>query len=424
MIESVFENASVGVFEGGGGVAVFATPVEAAALGDSYVSNSRFPGTSQRLDYRGWMHWANQLIGAPLRFRIAAMDGVNGETSAQILARVGTITALSPRPKFCFVSAGNNDVENAVATATTIANIAAIITALNAVGIIAVIGPVFARSTSTAPQIAATRTINAAVRAMAAPSRMIWTDWSSLVGADGLALANVLYDGIHPGTKGARAMAPWAAGSVGRRVSGVFPLASNASPGLMTNGLMAGTAGTVNFGFSGQNATGWTCYRVAAATGGTQTVAKVARTYGDGEWVQIALAGLTYTDTWSGGIVTPAVSYATAGLVEGDWAEFVVEVEVDPGAVNFEGIGVQVLDNNGSTTNQSNWTPFVSGGAAHLTTWSGITRMVIRTAPFQIRADAGTDSIQVRITLRGEAQEVGGITATARVGRATLRKVL
>jgi lysophospholipase L1-like esterase len=409
-------------FRSGGGA--LNASIEAAGLGDSYISNAGTTGTTSRLDFRGWMHWANQLIGAPLRFRPAVLSGVSGETAAQILSRVSTITGATPRPRLCFISAGSNDVNTGVATATTVTNIQSIIAALNGVGIIAVMGPVFARSTSTAGQITATRDLNLSLRGLARANSMIWCDWSNLIGADGQTITNTLSDGIHPGTTGARGMAWATASALAPIITGRFPLAATGDAGLMTNALLSGTDGTMNQGFTGQNATGWSFFRSEVESGGTKTCAKVTRADGNGDWLQIAFSGVTGTGAgYSAGPQSPALSYATAGLVENDWVEAGCEVEIDPGATNFEGVRMAVLDNNGASTLQYNWSSFVSGGAAHNPVWQEVTRLTIRTPPFQIRADAGTDSITFRVLLAGDSTAGGGITATARIGRATLRRL-
>ncbi len=403
---------------------VLTAPIEAAALGNSYVANSINVGSTTWYDSRGWMNWGNMMMGSPLRIRPTSFKGVAGETTTQILARVTEITTLSPIPKFCFLDGGVNDFGFDVSLATVLANYTSIIEALNDAGIIAVIGPCFATDAADAQYIADAQALNLALKKLASPGSMIWCDWSNLIEPTGLTVASTLYDGIHPGSVGARGMGRAVATAMMPRIAGEYPLATTASPGLLTNPMLTGTTGTLGSGFTGEAPTSWTFYRSGVPSGGTQTSAKVARDDDHGEWTELTLTGTTNAGKWQGGLLSPAASYVTLGLIEGRYYEVAAEVEIDGGAVNLDGPGMQVVDSDGANQliYQSGYFA-LTGDAWGGGTWSGTQRMALKSQPFIVRPIAGTTSLRVRILLNGDGVGVGGITATMRVGRVTLREV-
>ena len=398
-------------------------------LGDSYVANAAGGAPTTRLDYRNMLAHANNVMGGPLRIRLAAMQGVSGETAAQILARVATVTGLVPRPKYCFVSAGNNDVHTGVATATTIANVTAIRDALNAAGIVMITGPVLPRDTWTADQRTDRETVNSAIAALDNDRTMIWCDWESATvdGGTGFCLANILYDGIHPGTRGARAMGDVIAARMGALLPKDAPIARVVDPmrNYFNNGHMAGSTAINSQGWTGTTATSWTTgFRSAVPDTalGTTTVSKVARSDGDGDWVQLNVSGVRHSDTggW-GGALSQTITPNTQGLFAGDWVESVVEFEVDAGAANLAGVGVTISESDGATNYTGNWTRFVTGGGAQqYSTWTGTTRLVVRTIPIQLRP--GTASLFIRPGFAGEAYEAAGVSCVIRF-RCALRKI-
>jgi hypothetical protein len=421
---SVFGSSSGSVF-GGSKTGIFNATVEAAGLGDSYIANAVTTGASPALGSRGWMHWGNAYLGAPLRIRADSMRGSAGRTTAQTLAAVGEVTSLQPLPRFCFVSAGNNDVTFDTPTATSVANFQAITAALNAVGVIVVTGPIFARSTSTAGQIALTRAYNLAIQKLATPNSLIWCDWTDLILPSGQAATDVLFDGVHPGSVGARRMGRAIASALGPRIAGMgYALATSGNPGSMTNPLMTGTGGTLNNGFTGTAPDSYSFHRTAAPGSGTAVASKITRTDGFGDFAQLTFSAIVTAGKWQSSIQSAAISYATAGFAEGDLVEAAAEIEVDPGATNLDGPFLQVLDNNGASQITSLFGYFgPTGSPWDEGAWSDITRCVLRVPPFQIRADAGSDSITIRAGISGNGAGSGGITATIRVGRVTLRKV-
>lgn len=397
--------------------------IEDAALGDSYV----FLAGNGRHDFRGPWHWASAFLGGAFRMDLAAMSGIVGETMAEIHARVSDITEFSPRPSYCFLASPfNNDIAEGVPQATSIDAFRATLSALNAQGITVVAGPTFPRDTSTGAQLAQTQSLNAQAAALASPSSLIWVDWASGIidPGTGYAYANMLYDGIHIGTRAAHLMGQAIATAMAPLIDGEAAMAIPGEPGnWLSNGVMSGEAAVSTGGWTGSSAPGWTATHISAVpSAGTYVMAKAARPDGYGDWVQIALTGLTHTTFWYGGIVQ-VVDVDVAELVAGDWCEVIAEFEIEAGAENLAGPFMQVLESDGSTVLQYNFIAFQYGGAAQIPTWPTRTRLVVRSPPFQIRPPAGDATVSVRLGFAGEAGEVGGITCVGYVGRAAGRKI-
>jgi lysophospholipase L1-like esterase len=421
--------AAVPVSVFGAGLSLFtgarAAVVEAAAIGDSIVGNAQTGTPNFAHGMRGAWHWANFRMGAPLRFRLGTQQGVSGETASQILSRIGNITSLVPRPRFCFVSAGNNDINSAVAPATAAADIESIVNALNAAGIVAVIGPVFPRDSWSAGQLADMATLNASIAAMAAPGRMIFPDYRGDIidGGTGYTLPNVLFDGIHPGNRGAWIMSDAFVDALDPVVNTRARLAQGTDPGnKMTNGLLAGSTAPGG-AWTGSIATpGFSNYSLGSPTGGTRTASKVARADAVGEWQQFALAGTTFAGAWGGGFVQ-TITPSAVGMTEGQVYELVSEWEVDGSTTNAHGPGIQIIYNDGATSTQHNIAYFTGAADNSIVPYSGTTTLTLLAPPFTMRADNGADSIIIRFSLGGQGDMAGGITATARVGRIALRQI-
>jgi lysophospholipase L1-like esterase len=96
-----------------------------AILGDSLANNGE-----------GVAWWIAALSKQAISFPSSAYVQSNpGNTSAQIAAVTSGVTALSPRPRFCLVSAGSNDAAAGVTLATYSTNMQAIVADLRAAGI-------------------------------------------------------------------------------------------------------------------------------------------------------------------------------------------------------------------------------------------------------------------------------------------------
>jgi lysophospholipase L1-like esterase len=327
--------------------------------------------------------------------------GVGGETTTQILARVGTIAALNPKPGWCLVQGGSNDATAGITAATTIANVKATYDALLAagIGVIATTVPPH----SAAASLTGAGPINRAIKEYAqTKAGIILVDWypyladpsagTFLVGSD---------DTIHPNAGGASTM--------GRALADVlsvaFPpadqlIAANTdSQNLIANGMFVGTAGALGTS-TGQLATSWT-----SRFGANAALSKVARSDGPlAPWQQVALTspGLTTGDM-----------YVTWPAVAGDVVVAEVEFEIDSGTLTtLTDLALIVARASGTTiiasANRNAAQTAIGNGAI---TWPA--RGVLRTAPTTV-AVTETGFLFVKFSA------TAGI---ARFGRASLKKV-
>lgn len=88
----------------------FATGLRTVLIGDSYLDREMDVSTDLRTHNTSWgsVHWANVLMGSPLRLIKEA--GIGGERVTDILSRVNLIPQYAPQ--VIFVSCGINDLKN------------------------------------------------------------------------------------------------------------------------------------------------------------------------------------------------------------------------------------------------------------------------------------------------------------------------
>jgi lysophospholipase L1-like esterase len=210
------------------------------------------------------------------RIRRLANLGVDGETSAQVLARIGDVIAL--RPARCVVGVGTNDVIGGVSLTTTMANIRAICARLRAAGIepiLATILPIYLPAFETTYQTATSK-LNWAIADYAAAQGLICLDLHSLV-VDGVAgtgdfVSGYDSDGEHLTPVGARVVGAKVANILAPTYPNVVPylgqLKTDAA-NLLTNGIFSGDSNADgladNWGTSG---TGTPTYSLEAGTDG------------------------------------------------------------------------------------------------------------------------------------------------------------
>jgi len=131
-------------------------------LGDSITEQGGIlPGNLNRNRTSPWP-WGLNLSGQ--RLDILGNDGVGGDKTYQVLARVTNVVAKNPG--YCHVLAGTNDVWNDIATATTTANLDAIVEALLAAGIRVFIGTIPPKDGGTTTQRALQAAANDHIRQM------------------------------------------------------------------------------------------------------------------------------------------------------------------------------------------------------------------------------------------------------------------
>lgn len=179
---------------GGGSNYTIATGDSICALGEAAPNNL--------FDPRDWVSQAYILSKGSLVYLYNQC--VSGNTSAQVLARISTVVAL--KPAIVVLGVGTNDVNTSVPTATTLANVSAILSALLQGGIrpiLAAVPP--SNTTAVVPSISA---LNIAYRGLAAQLGIPFADTHhALAQANGTYISAMTSDGTHPNDAGALAMA-------------------------------------------------------------------------------------------------------------------------------------------------------------------------------------------------------------------------
>lgn len=177
--------------------------VTGVAYGDSIAALAVTGSTS-------WLRKANAIAGNPTTAFVE--EGTGGDTTAQILARVGDVIA--DNPTYVVVEGGGNDGPSA----STITNLASIYAALAAARI-PFIATTICPSTSitTAGQKTAYNNANAWIRAHCSDyAGAVLCDWDSAIRDAPLYTWKAGYDldGVHPNATGEAAMATPLAASI------------------------------------------------------------------------------------------------------------------------------------------------------------------------------------------------------------------
>lgn len=254
-----------------------------ALLGDSITANNNLAATyNSQTGY--WTH-ASILLGKRFASSPALNFGVSGETSAQILARVGTV--ILAQPDVCVVLAGTNDVAGGVSAENAYANIAQIWKSLTSAGISVVAGTVFPRSDApmTPTYSKVLQRLNNLIR-LNAPKYVdvhLWDahqDLADMTSTVSGCISTYFSDNLHPNRLGAY----WAGKSLAAVFNKAFPTdgfpayrcvsggdlfdATYAPTGnLLSNALLAGTGGTNAGAYAtGSVANSFTVYRGLGST--------------------------------------------------------------------------------------------------------------------------------------------------------------
>ncbi|MCA0144878.1 GDSL-type esterase/lipase family protein [Blastococcus sp. LR1] len=234
--------------------------IKLAALGDSITAGQNF--NQAQNDY-----WASVPILSALlsegRIQYRWNAGKPGDTSAQVLARVGEVTGLNPKPDVCVVTCGTND--GTAAPAMT--NIPLIVAALRAAGIEPVLTTIPPSNDSNAQIQTKIRTLNGWLPRYASLNRLRLVNFYDILvnPATGGYKAGWFADVTHPNKVGMKAMAQalvdTLAPAAGPRPTRAWTPSDNVdTTNLITNGLMLnGTAVP----------TGWTS---SAGTGFVESV--------------------------------------------------------------------------------------------------------------------------------------------------------
>lgn len=306
-------------------------------LGDSITNYNGGPSPAAPTaawDSKGFFVWANIMLGG--RMKVLSQEGVAGETTAQMLARLDA-SVLARRPGFVIVLGGTNDVANNVSAATTIANLFEIYSRCTAAGIRVVAIPIIPRTGLSAGQLAALQTVNRWIKDFCrSTAGVILCDMGQAImdpNSNWSPASGYLLDGTHPNSLGASVMGK----ALAAALTNIVPSADILNCGqdnLLTNPYFYGTGTTIATGWSLQGGTG-------------ATFSYVPRTDNvRGSWMQAAVA--------NGGVanVTQNVSIGSSMAV-GDTVHMAVEVQCDTldaaAAANTQGFHVFLQCYNGSS---------------------------------------------------------------------------
>lgn len=251
-------------------------------LGDSITARSNVVVTvTSYAQGTSLIAWAAALLSGAFRWINA---GVSGDTTTQMLARYAADVA-TQEGHWVHVLGGGNDVSADVASATIIANLAAIIALARAEGRRVILGTIYPfTSHTTAARLASIATVNAWVRAQGVASDVIVADYySAMVDQSGALRTGMLVsDNIHPSIQGAsvmgRVLASALTGHVGP-VSHILSSTQTDGDNSCQNGCMSGNNASgangwsVAGGVTGNGPRGWaaTCTGLIAATASKQT---------------------------------------------------------------------------------------------------------------------------------------------------------
>ena len=458
--DTIFEARNAGAF---GNAAVLAALQDAlpsvngptfSAIGDSLTDqNSRWILPPAATPSSAWfsdgpLAWFRILSHQRINFPLSHELGVSGDTLEDILARLDRVYNLNPKPDYCVVLGGSNNVS----LTTSFGSFSSmrdtwlkIVTGLKERGIIPITMPITPRAGSvlTAAQIQIQHRLTNYQREFCRRNKgflfcdylKYFIDQASATGAP-LALM-VKADNLHPAATGAyymgKAMAdlmalyiPAPANSFHSAVD-YYDATSNPTGTLLHSGstnysTMAGTTGThtasTNFTTSGNLATGWTSVKSGGTATWATTCSKESRTDG---WASGALQVVAHAITVAGGSdeihnlrATPVFSEINAG----DWYYAECKIDVTAAPVNINALELYLLEtrpSNSQTGVDMNYNAATSL-LIPTVTWSG----TLRTPPIQRTSDATA----VQVNLRTRANTTSGTASvTYKVTDFVVRKV-
>lgn len=428
------EHRQMGVLQDAVGAGIGASKNTIAIIGNS-IAVQDTPITATSMLVTGCFLWANYMLGQRFDVVSSSTDlfagylGVSGDTSAQILNRVGSVIAL--KPKYCLMlGIIENDVNDGVATATTQANIILMLNALQRSGIIPIICTgIPSLLNDTATKANAYYSNNTFIKELYLNRAGIividisneFVDYAQTYPKP---LATNVSSGPHPNSLGAY--------KVGKRIYNTLnsvipprPIFSNhylsvANGGdtpdsAIDNPLVRGSSGTIVAPLTGVVADNWT----GNATGATSGVgSKVVRAdLPLLEWQQMSYTGdatYTYGSDYAR-IYSAIVTLPGADLAIGDNIQAFAEFEADGSDTNFLGAEIKVRCLNGSSEYFSG---FERNATIAMPVGEDFPAGVLSSPKLTI--PSGTTSLQLH--LRAHASDVNA-AFVVRFGRAIAHKI-
>jgi lysophospholipase L1-like esterase len=263
-----------------------------ALFGDSITNLNQGSDENQDND-RGYFYWANYLLKQ--RFFVYEL-GTDGDETADMLARINEVYAVSPR--FCLVMGGANDFINGGVTAAQMYNnLIAIAQGLKSHGIeciLCTIPPI--DNIDSAPEAQIWSTVNRRLKEYALTNSVRLVDTARAYIDTAATYPNPItgatIDGIHPSMYGSYLLGQVIQSAISDLVPETpqLPCHNNDPDNILVNGLMLGTGGTG----TGDIAASW---QIGGAATSTNT--KTARTDGlPGAWQTMAITATGVQSTW------------------------------------------------------------------------------------------------------------------------------
>lgn len=321
----------------------------------------------------GYTTWFDLFTGGKFYRPVNGNQGVSGNTTVQMVARLGV--ALATKPALLLFLGGTNDITSGFTTASIQTNITTIVNAQLANGgkiIISTILPRFSPNALTAPQETQRQALNTWILSNFVGINNVYT-----INMETPMNSTTLFaDGLHPNSQGALILGQGFA-TVANTFIDPTNVALNTTQdnALSANVYLTGTSGGLN------TATGTvpTSYTLSASSaGGATTVGSITNTNGLNQAV-MTLSG-TYTSTT--GTAGYSDATITTGFNVGDLQESILDFEVLSPMTNIVSVGMLIQYLNASSTviaSTNSFNPF-----DRLPTSLSVGRYQVRGVPFQV----------------------------------------
>lgn len=415
-----------------------------ALVGDSRAAADHLNSTTSMVYHNvsgiGW--WAQTLSRGRVRFPIALDYAVPGADTEQMLATQIPAAIASPAASVLMLVSTNDRAARSWDANRTIAALTSSIQALVSAGKIVWLIAELPRGDSgfTAARLSTQQlAFHMHVRRWMLESRERFgrnvyvidaypriANLASTTGDISILPVRQTYDGLHPNGAGAWTIATtMLADPAFDALYGGLPdqlayvasdtfSADNPRGNLLANGLLAGTAGTVGAGMTGQVADGWST--ASSNLGGVSAVwAKV--TTATGNWQQLTLSG---TSGASQASINLSRSITFANVAAGDVLDASAEFEVDAGMANVRAFGAFGLWRALTGANVRNvLSGFGQGGGGPNTAFSGVYRL----PDTQTIAGGGVENtVQAQFTI--QPVQLEPVSLVLRVRNVSIRKVV
>lgn len=334
-------------------------------------------GVNQFYGSGGYLAWAMQAINFKLDMPAGAMGGVSGDTTTQMLARIGTYLAAN-KLKVVTVLGGTNDANASASAATIIGNLNSIYQAILASGakVIAItILPRYSPVALTGPQETVRQTVNTWIISQASADIIVINAETPMTGT------GLYVDGLHPSSAGSFILG----GLVATQLNNLIALINGKSTALygtdtniLLNGnLLAGTGGSTSGGATGTVATN---FILQNTNGGGATVAG-SKTNTNNLFQQRILISGAKTSTSRYTSLLQQLFTLPADFGAGDWYQGYVDYEIQTAPLNIQAIYNQhTIANAGFTVLTAGYGINSDGSNPDLPL--GVGRYQVKTAPF------------------------------------------